>query len=94
MVICIVGKLEYMWREGFLVFRRATILGSILVEDRVGVAGHKFVRVDSDEYGFADTSVDGVRKESFSDTRNNCVVREWGEGGEIIHSFEPLVMDC
>lgn len=94
MVIRIISKLEYMRGEGLLVFRRATILGGILVKDRVGVAGHEFVGVDSYECGFANAGVDGVREESFSHTRDNGVVREGREGGEIIHSFKPLMMDC
>ena len=77
-----------------MVFRRATILGGILVKDRVSVAGYKLVWVDSDECRFANAGVDGVREESFSNTRDNGVVREGGESGEIIHGFEPLVMDC
>lgn len=68
MVIRVISKLEYMRGEGLLVFGRATVLGGILVKDRVSVAGYKFVWVESNECGFADAGVDGVRKESFSNT--------------------------
>ena len=65
-VIRIVGKLEYVWGKGVLVFRYAAILGGILVKNRVGVAGHILVGVDDYDRRAANAIINGVREESFS----------------------------
>jgi hypothetical protein len=66
-----------VWWKGFLVIGYASILGGILVENRVGVAGHIFVGIDGDERRVADASISGIRKESFTEARDDSIVRKW-----------------
>ena len=65
-IVRIIGKSEYVWGKGSLVFGYAAMLGGILVKNRVGVGGHILVGIDGDDRRVADASVNGVREESFS----------------------------
>lgn len=65
-IVRIIGKLEYVWGEGFLVFGYAAMLGGILVKHRVGVTGHILVGIDGDDGRVTDASINGIREESFS----------------------------
>jgi hypothetical protein len=59
-IIRIVGELKYVGRKGHLVLRYVAVFCSILVKNGVGVAGHVFVRVDSDECGVAYAGINGI----------------------------------
>ncbi len=48
-VVCIVGKLKYVWWEGLLVIGYTAMLGGILVKNRVSVGGDEFVRIDGNK---------------------------------------------
>jgi hypothetical protein len=75
-----------VWWKGLLFVEYATMLGGILVKNRVGIAGHELVWIDSDERRAADSSINGIRKESFTNTRvpGLCVYGRWlsGKGGK------------
>ena len=73
-IVRIICKLKYVWGKGLLVCRYAAVLGGILVKNRVGVAGHILVGVDNDDRRAADTIINGVREESFSNTRDDGIV--------------------
>ena len=75
-IVRVIGKLEYVWGKGLLVFGYAAILGGILVKNRVGVVGHILVGIDNDDRRAADASINGVREESFSNTRDDGIVRK------------------
>ena len=59
-VVCIVGKLKYVWWKGLLVIGYAAMLSGVLVKNRVGVAGHELVRIDGDEGRAADARINGI----------------------------------
>lgn len=66
MKVCIICELEDMWRKRLLRLVRFAILGRILYENGVGIAGHVFVRVHGDEGGRPNIRVDIVGQEAFS----------------------------
>lgn len=76
MVVRVISKLEYVWWKGILFFGYTAMLGGILVKNRVGVASDKLVWVDSDEGRTTDASINGIRKESFTYTRDDSIIRE------------------
>jgi len=73
-IVRVVGKLEYVWGKGLLVLGYAAILGSILVKHRVGVAGHILVGIGNDDRRATDTGINGIREESFSNTRDDGII--------------------
>jgi hypothetical protein len=49
-----------MWWKGLLFFGYTSMLGGILVKNRVGIAGHELVWVDRDERRAADARIGGI----------------------------------
>jgi hypothetical protein len=68
--------LEYVWWKGLFLIGYAAMLGGILVEDGVGIGGHELVWIDSDERRAADASINGIREESFTNARDDSVIRK------------------
>jgi hypothetical protein len=75
-VVRVISKLEYMWWKGLLFIGYAAMLGGILVKNRVGIGSHELVWIDSDERRAADASINGIRKKSFTNTRDDGIIRK------------------
>lgn len=76
MVVRVISKLEYVWWKGFFFIGYTAMFGGIFVKNRVGIAGHELVWIDRDEGRAADASINGIRKESFTDARDDSIIRK------------------
>lgn len=76
MVVRVISKLKYVWWKGLFLVGYAAMLGGILVKNGVGIGCHELVWVDSDEGRAADAGIDGIREESFTNARDDRVIRK------------------
>ena len=91
MIVGVVGHLEDVGRQPFLVLRRVPVFGGILVQDGVCIRRYVFVGVEGNEARSSNAGIDGICHEPFAKTCNDDVVRYLGKLSKVGGSLEPLV---
>lgn len=93
MIVRVVGKLEDMGRTIYFLLRGVAVLGSILDENGVCVAGDILVWVDGEDGVGADAGVDDVVEKALANARYDDVVGDGGELCEVAKVEEALMAE-